>query len=157
MLPCFLYVLSYCLEAFGFPCDAHLTVRTLPKQVNFDAFGNFAFSTKWISFSICFSDTGPENLSWVHPLIFSYVHCPRLLEGHFILVLPRTIDSLIMQFGIASYCPLTWITDLNLSFFRCLTTTMGWPCHWTGGLKVTCRRALSLKGRAKGLSDCSLA
>jgi hypothetical protein len=72
-----------------------------------------------------------------------------------ILVLPLTIGSLIMQLGIATYCPLTWRTDLDLSFFSCITKGMGWPCHWTGGLKVTCER--SLKGRAKSLSDCSLA
>jgi hypothetical protein len=34
---------------------------------------------------------------------------------------------------------------------------MGWPCQITGGLKVTWGRDLSLKGRARSLSDCSLA
>jgi hypothetical protein len=64
-------------------------------------------------------------------------HKSWLLEGQCILVLPLTIDSLT--------------TDLNQSFFRCLTKGMGWSCRWMGWL---CRRALSLKGR---LSDCSLA
>jgi hypothetical protein len=81
----------------------------------------------------------------------THMYWLRLLEGRFILVLPLTIDSLIMQFGIATYCPLTWRTDLNLSFFWCIAKGMGWPCHWTGGLKVTCGRALSLKGRSKSL------
>jgi hypothetical protein len=34
---------------------------------------------------------------------------------------------------------------------------MGWLCHWTGELKVTWGRDLSLKGGTKSLSDWSLA
>jgi hypothetical protein len=67
----------------------------------------------------------------------------RLLEGQFILVLPLTIDNVT--------------TELNLSFFWSITKGMGWPCYWTGRLKIMCGRALSLKGRAKSLSDYSLA